>query len=240
MVSDEQQLRAELRALRKGRGITLARLKVSSELAQALDTSSPSEMQRRLIETIRSLGSNDKVRALLNAYGVETPFDNALLTVRRGDFAMQGMDVAYSADTIEAWENEIIDDVVALLLARPKPRDILNLSATVHDGSLVAVHRWLNDNEPELFHTFVNPPRTMPMFLYGTQVDQDSSIDVLGMLVTFTGKQPLDVWCVASNAPYVIMQGLETREATYTEPNQYGSVWTPLTIGHTYGICWRT
>lgn len=101
------ELVKELRDLRKGRGITQQKLAQSTALKAALEARSVTELHDRLSGVIQSLGSGVKVQALMNAYGL-LPNAADYLTNRRDDF---GVANDRHADTIEAYENEMIKEL---------------------------------------------------------------------------------------------------------------------------------
>ena len=98
----------ELRGLRKARGATMMKLVASPILMDALG---PSEPLAALREQVEALGSDEQPRALQVAYGYART--ERTLTQRRHGYAV-GLGV--HADTIEKWENAMIDEMAERLI----------------------------------------------------------------------------------------------------------------------------
>ena len=99
---DKEDLVDELKNLRKGRGASPARLAVSP-----LNLS-----HEAFVEAVQALGDGVQAQALQNAYaiGMTNPYN---LTRRRQDFAVRNN---CHGDTVERWENEMIDELAIVLL----------------------------------------------------------------------------------------------------------------------------
>lgn len=112
MGNQRELLKMELRNLRKGRGVTLLKVMASPILTKLLseDGRMPDVVFR---ERVSQLDGSVKTRALWNAYGFDY-HDPRTLTIRRADFSVQN---DKHADTIEDYENQMIDELAVRLLA---------------------------------------------------------------------------------------------------------------------------
>jgi hypothetical protein len=108
----------DLRYLRKGPGLTRARLSKTPGLLALLGTDDPDAALRLLKEAIEQIGGNREARALVEAYGLgEGPGED--LQARRRRFAVC---VERSADTVRDWEDAALRDLLWYLLSqRPVP-----------------------------------------------------------------------------------------------------------------------
>ena len=99
----------ELRRLRKGRGLSLARLQDCTALRGLVASNDTQDAYRLVLATVESLGADLAARAVKNAYaiGMKEP---GTLTQRRSDFAVINQ---RHVDTIESYENQMIDEIVA-------------------------------------------------------------------------------------------------------------------------------
>jgi hypothetical protein len=104
------ELERQLRDLRKGHGLTAAKLRSSDHVLDALGVSDPLVAEGLLKTKIDQLGKTPQILALRNAYCLDN--QNPLLIVRRREFAEQQ---ERHIDTIEAWENEAIRQLIASL-----------------------------------------------------------------------------------------------------------------------------
>lgn len=138
-MENREALVAELRALRRGRGLTLARLAESPAVMEALGRPPVKEAYNKLVDAIESLGKDVKALALRNAYaiGMSAP---GTLTRRRNDFAVE---YRYNVETVENYENRMVDELIAQIQASISPMDDestlvfgLEVMACVHNGVL--------------------------------------------------------------------------------------------------------
>lgn len=113
----------QLKKLRGGRGATVAKLKNSWLVLEALGTSDPVDAQSKLRDLVLGLGTDRKAQALRVAFAIDMK-DPGMLTQRRHDFAMH---VRKSADAVQDWEDLMLQELV-LLLASGKPA-VENFSA---------------------------------------------------------------------------------------------------------------
>lgn len=100
---------SELRNIRKGPGLTAAKISKSPALCAALDGMSYEEMVKELELLTRALRPELKASALSSAYGFGMKEPNTL-TYRRSTFASIN---SLSVDTAENYENEMIDELAA-------------------------------------------------------------------------------------------------------------------------------
>lgn len=116
VVSDAKDLLTEeLQYLRKGEGITLAKLARSPEVLRvcAVTRLDPQAALDRIEETIDVLRNRRSAQALRAAYALDGLEPLRLLKDRRARFAGDR-----STDTVENWENQGIEELRLLLLAR--------------------------------------------------------------------------------------------------------------------------
>lgn len=106
-----EALLEELKRLRKGRGVSLAKLTTCSNMLAVFETPDPREAQARLVEAIGSLNQGPHIEALRHAYGF-TPEPEATLTQRRNSHAAE---TYRHTKTIEQYENQAIEELAALL-----------------------------------------------------------------------------------------------------------------------------
>lgn len=102
---------AELRSLRKGRGLTPAGVARATKLMTALQRDDAHRAYELIVTTLREMGEDLEVRALRNAYGIDMSSPGKL-TARRNDFALAN---DRHVDTIENYENRTIDELASRL-----------------------------------------------------------------------------------------------------------------------------
>lgn len=130
VVVQEEQLRKELRDLRKRFGLTPARLKSSPGLMEIMGGGNLKKAYSELLGLILNLGSSIQAKALLNAYELEVnPSNNAirarpstgrLLTARQDEFMHeQGI---FDRKTVITYENAAIEEVLAAITMWVAPR----------------------------------------------------------------------------------------------------------------------
>lgn len=126
-----------LRNLRRGRGLTLARLKATPSLLEMLGTSDVEAAMETLLDAIRQLGADVQAESLRNAYALGMATSQTL-TTRRNTFAvLQGRD----PDTIESYENAMIDELAARLTTRADPEQrVLTIAAFFRNKTLFSVY----------------------------------------------------------------------------------------------------
>jgi hypothetical protein len=212
-VSEPSDLQSELRSLRRGVGLTLAKLGGSPAILAALGTNDPREAHRRLVAAVDQLGGRIQVQALRNAYAIGMR-DPRNLTVRRGDFSQFNN---RHADTIEAYENEAIDELAAALqYAQPV-------------------------EEPDVLAFWVRYNGHFPMPLYMVQLPGTRRPDKLQVYL-YVSPKPLRCWAieaadlndfVAMHKSYLVpVEEIGDDEATikhaFTNPKRnyfYGLYW---------------
>lgn len=154
----EELLTAELRGLRKGRGVSAARVAACRTLCSILGTTKHADTL--LQEHVMRLGDSIQARALRNAYAFDWD-DPKNLTFRRGDFAVQH---AKSPDTIEAYENEMIAELA---------HNLLNTGAEpVQQPEPSAAVQLLRD----IYEWFIEESEVM-VFNYDVEMEQDAILE---------------------------------------------------------------
>lgn len=124
----DKLLREELQYLRKGQGLTLARLRRASLVLEALGApENPSVAQARIKALLEEMGHDRRdVQALWQAFALTGPQGHNL-TNRREAFASQvGV---RSSDTVENWENHALDELQLRLSVAPVPEDLARHNA---------------------------------------------------------------------------------------------------------------
>lgn len=123
-------LTRELRGLRKGRGLTPARLQECPTVIELLNAGTTAEAYDKLVHILNEMGDDLKARALRNAYGLDA-YKTDHLTTRREDFAINER---RHSDTIEAYENAMIDELATQLeTAVAVPLEIASMTIFMHD-----------------------------------------------------------------------------------------------------------
>lgn len=114
-LEEKGQLTEELQYLRKGAGITLAKLAKCPEVLRVCDgtATDPEPALDRIVTTIDALRNRRSAQALRAAYAVDGLEPLRLLKERRDRFAPNR-----SPDTVENWENQGIEELRLLLLAQ--------------------------------------------------------------------------------------------------------------------------
>lgn len=143
----------ELRLLRKGAGMTFAKLKDSPALLQELCVTTPSEAYELLLKHLNTMPPGRKLDALLCAYAIDDD-SSRLLTERRRDFGADlRPDDPYHSDTVEGWENNAIDELRARITGG------LTLEATRGTLDTVVVHGQLKAerNGTGITRVWLNP-----------------------------------------------------------------------------------
>lgn len=111
----------ELKTLRKGRGLTVSKMKYCSALRQQLNVPTVQAAITALTEQLILLGDSVEARALRNALAIGMS-DPGVLVDRRGAFAAE---TERSIDMVKIYEDRAIDELVeALVLLRAKRRMI--------------------------------------------------------------------------------------------------------------------
>lgn len=207
------RLTKELRALRKGVGLTRQKVEASPYLMETLQVRRPSDTWGFLQEALLEVSQTEDGRALANAYavGLRAPGN---LTERRSDYAIR---ISRHADTVEARENAAARAMAAALLAHDA-----GLAGSIHvwarvenerlrsyrvfrvpvggDASaairgdaraaaelIVAAHDFVGEAPTPQFVTFVTP--------------SDTDLSMLQISVWFrTGPKPAAIWCTMGHS----------------------------------------
>jgi hypothetical protein len=112
---DEVALRAELKSLRRDEGRTLVKLLECPQLRAALGNPPESQLVTAFDAAITALGADLRSLALKNAYAIGLR-DPLILKTRRENFGAQEV-VSRGPETINNWENEKIEELIAQLVA---------------------------------------------------------------------------------------------------------------------------
>lgn len=126
--SRDSELRANLMYLRKGVGISAARLRQTRTVLETLGLlEQPQLAQQKIASILEEMGlERQDVRALANAYGlINAPA--ATLGTRRERFASESG--IRSTDTVENWENRALDELALRLTVAPVPEDFATRNA---------------------------------------------------------------------------------------------------------------
>lgn len=227
-----EQVVAELRSLRKGRGATPDKL---ARLGEPLFDSA-----------MQALGDSIQARALRNAYGVGMR-DPQNLTWRRNTFAV--LEERHQ-DTIEAYENEMIEELATrLLAAEPDSYEVLVVAA-IQKGNTYAtnVQRNADDNRLDNRITEVDAYigyKTLPALIY--QLPQIWTPTEL-MLMAYFESPPFPKAAVWSRAESDVMDLINCTQdygkSLITSVSIEGvcssaNVWENPTPGHYYGLFWE-
>jgi len=106
-----ERLRDNLKYIRRGRGLTFAKLAESQYLMEALSV--PLRVAyERLAGMVRMLGEDVQAMALRNAYAIDMPAPDTLTRRRERIAGIHGL----SIDTIELYERNMIDELALRLM----------------------------------------------------------------------------------------------------------------------------
>jgi hypothetical protein len=245
MVHDRNDLRAELRRLRRDEGRTLPKLLASPNVRAALVDPPEAVLVERFDAAVISLGNDLKSLALKNAYAIGKR-EPGNLTLRRETFGSQEV-VDRGPDTIENWENEKLDELVTRLLVGAVPLGARHLlvAVAVGEGRIQAVgegeaesggamRQWANPNEKPF----------LPAFLY--QLPSHLRPERLTISVFFVDALPGRVWAQATGDLLAWSCGDGRQELAVTEGGITGVDavahvavhWDEPMPGVFYGIVW--
>lgn len=180
MSDGKDQLTEELQYLRKGAGITLAKLAGCPEVLRVCGATElePQPALDRIETTVDALRNRRSAQALLAAYALDGLEPLRLLKDRRGRFADD-----HSSDTVENWENQGIAELRLLLLAQqpaiqPK-QDTVGLPVGGYAmESLEAVYRYTEGCFTESVQTreVIALVDDADGFIYATHVDTELTV----------------------------------------------------------------
>jgi hypothetical protein len=196
------ELLAELRGLRKGTGMTLAKLERCPTLLAKYGTAQAA--YDAVITTLLELGDGVEQRALANALaiGITAP---GKLTDRRNDFGMAN-DGRHS-DTIEAYENRMLEELVARIVAddaQPVPTKqnyyvdvlvMLNIDGLIH-------HLNVDAGNFRVLGGDFRKPRNWFIFVANPVATTDVRFSFMPGPVTGTAKYWRDIYDWQTSAPY--------------------------------------
>ena len=109
---DLESLRDNLKYIRRGRGLTFAKLAESQYLMEALGDPPLNVAYERLAGMVRILGEDVQAVALRNAYAIDTLAPDTLTRRRERIAGIHGL----SIDTIELYERNMIDELALRLV----------------------------------------------------------------------------------------------------------------------------
>jgi len=216
-------LEAELRNLRKGRGLTLVRLRNSPVLLAALDSASVHDAFDKFVATLMRLDDGIRSRAIRNAYGIGVSGD--LLTQRREDFALAEQ---RHGDTIEKYENEMIAELVKLLGPRqpdnePTPVSV-RIQLTVDNGLLSRCERSDQQGDAIVVHSGERGlGRDHAIFVVGTRNERATINAYYSVIATGISIKALFIKCFDNYIKYNMNDWNHMREETYSS-NQLDGV----------------
>jgi hypothetical protein len=109
---DLERLRDNLKYIRRGRGLTFAKLAECQYLMEAFGDLPLNVAYERLAEMVRILGEDVQAMALRNAYAIDTLAPDTLTRRREHIAGIHGL----SIDTIELYERNMIDELALRLV----------------------------------------------------------------------------------------------------------------------------
>jgi hypothetical protein len=109
---DLERLRDNLKFIRRGRGLTFAKLAECQYLMEALGDLPLNVAYERLAGMVRILGEDVQAMALRNAYAIDTLAPDTLTRRRERIAGIHGL----SIDTIELYERNMIDELALRLV----------------------------------------------------------------------------------------------------------------------------
>lgn len=212
----------ELRSLRRGRGVTLDKLSRCTAVLDALGTRDALEATKRLTERLESLGDGTKARALkaaLGLYGVK--YDT--LTERRGAMVTE---TDRSADTLENWENEMIEELATLLrsVGKSARSGIVNVTAMIHQRvQKFIVYTWepypgATDPAPQIFRNLDTTAPSMSALIW--RFTENLNAARLELSVAFAeDSTPAQVWAASSGTATGLVWGANRTEVERRPPD---------------------
>lgn len=216
MADAGEQLRAELKHLRRDEGRTLTKLLSCDHVIDALGVPRGRDLLRAFDDAVQSLGLDQRSLALKNVYGIGLR-DPDILKTRRETFAAQAS-VNRSPDTVTNWENEKIDELIARLQAGGiKPViDSWLVAVAIEKGRVVVVGEGPAETGSPMQQLF-NPASEpfIPAFLY--QLPRYVTPAKLTVSLFFMDSAPEQVWSAASGSLLACLCG-DGRQQLTVEP----------------------
>jgi hypothetical protein len=129
--SDRVDLIADLSSLRKGAGLTLAKISRSPTLlsACAATRSNPQPAYDRIVQSLGALEARRSTQALQAAFNLTEDHAATLLDARRKSFAAAN---ARKKDAVKNWEDDAIEELALLLLGVPPMTALPTATQDVH------------------------------------------------------------------------------------------------------------
>lgn len=240
-----------LRSLRRGRGLTLGRLKATPLLLEALETSDVGVAMEILLDAIDKLGADVQAQALRNAYALGMT-DPQNLTTRRRTFAAKNN---RDPDTIESYENKMIDELAARIGSKPPEEDTTLTIAAVYknetfdslwtrlDPDLETAGRLLRQNEgfQSLMVTTEQVGPSAPALIYEHRLasaTKELRYIVLGAMF-HEGPLPTEAWAAHTADLWHLVIGLPRTNIDIVEQQIILGVFRVAPTVRYYGIFWR-
>lgn len=246
MAGDAASLRRELKALRRDEGRTLVKLLASPALRDALGNPDERQLLASFDGAVLSLGADLRSLALKNAYGIGLR-DPGILTTRRERFGAQP-EVSRGPDTVNNWEDEKIEELVARLVAGAGlPAHAHHMIAVaVQEGAILVVTEGEAESGTPMRSQF-NPNREpfLPGYIY--QLPAHLHPGRLTMSVFFMDEPPGTVYAAAAGELLMVLCGEGRQELRLVpggipgmEAAAYASVhWDEPAHGVWFGVAWH-
>lgn len=142
-VTKPEDLVNDLITLRKGAGLTIAKLRGLPGLLASLGAESPVDAMEELKRRLTELGESREAQAARNAYGLG-PSKSAGVTARRGDLAVH---LQVHPDTVEGWENTGIRELAEVLSHEAVVLQLVRKPSIVPEPTI-------NDDRGEMRHRY--------------------------------------------------------------------------------------
>jgi hypothetical protein len=192
--TDKDELIRQLQYLRKGVGITLARVARCPEVLRVCGTTHPDHALARIEATIDTLRNRRSAQALRAAYALDDLDPLPRLADRRARYANRR-----STDTVENWENQGIEELRLLLLAQQPAIQPSGDTGGIPIGGyamerLEAVYRYTNGCFTESVQTrdVIALVDNADGFIYATHIDTQLTV-IRGGTPTVLDRSP-DGW----------------------------------------------
>lgn len=242
---DEAALRAELKGLRRDEGRTLVKVLACPQLRAALGDPPEGQVVARFDAAIAALGADLRSLALKNAYAIGLR-DPLILKTRRENFGAQEV-VSRGPETVNNWENEKIEELIAQLAAGTTPPQYEHhmVAVAVADSviSVVAEGEALSGKP---MRQLANPNKEpfLPGFMY--QLPEYLSPGKLTIAVLFMDGTPRRVFAEATGDLLAFMCG-DGKQELIVSPGGIPGIdaaahvavhWDEPLHGVFYGVVW--
>lgn len=235
-----------LRALRRGRGLTHGALSKQPALLAALHARDAQDGYDRLLALLTGLGDSIQARALRNAYGIGMS-DPRNLTIRRNDFATVSN---RHVDTIEGYENDAIDDIMAQLAATAQATPVidnrhrritLDISAQVQPNGIIHSYdlRFTTRAPGEVHegHQYMrrSDMKSMPLLMY--HIPLKLRVGLLSMAVAFAGAPPKIAYALRGPTVFDILAQNDSKPLELQHSRYFMTSFDPVPDNY-YAIYW--